>query len=606
MRYFGLSAFLSLLISSICAVCAENGTESIRGVVFVDSHDPGRSICLRLMAANEIGVLDYLFDTRRDGSFSIPGRILKGSKSWTIEATNSSAFGPTSESFLVGEMAFNSGLDGRLDLLLTTVPLTESSIKVVDQDGAVVRNVRALMRAGVPRVREDDPAWFHEWYQATDGDGFLKIRYLANGKGTFDLEIRGRGLNGNKYQGSLQVTGKRLKELGDQGVEWRVEKTPLSLTVKVQWDPDYSGRSLESCISNDTMRHVLMVKGIPETRSVIGQDGMVRFYGLLPGEHQLALSEATGTLYRISRGTEKVVVWPPTEPQPPHVVTLLPNRQLQLHGLVMDETSGQSLGGAVVLAGGKRSVTDAEGRFSLAAVRMRREDKVVVTHPGYYPLEIEADDIASNEEARWSLRSFPALGGTVMREGNREGFASARLRFTQGTKRVEATCDRLGRYKARLLPGKYGVFVEVPLRIEKGPLRQTRWAVVYDGNVEFRPVDFTPSVHDFVVADARLVDFRIDLTSAPEFPGLLQTLTFFRASDGSRVSSLRFEEKADGVHTVALQEGKYWFVLAMSGLVGSAHMVEVKKEMDLPVVLQVKKWTRFEFTRDGKLDYEGG
>ena len=58
------------------------------------------------------------------------------------------------------------------------------------------------------------------------------------------------------------------------------------------------------------------------------------------------------------------------------------------------------------------------------------------------------------------------------------------------------------------------------------------------------------------------------------------------------------------MRTVFLQQGGYWAVVAKSDREGFVRKIAVGGDMELPIVLSVDKWTKFNHNKDGTLKFE--
>lgn len=575
-----------LVLMWVCAV-AEAGTAA--GRVTIDGAPVEERVTLqttdgRLVTSDRSGQVEVRLS---DGEFSVV----------VIPYTSPSTKVNASQTMLVGFATISADRDAPTPIGLRREALGKTEIKVQDQSGRVVANLPLSISVNVAMGDGDGPTQSHNWTDTTDADGRLILNVPTTASGDYVIRASSTSL-GDRFLGEATYSFAALRK-GEQ--VFAVDRSPWSLTVNAVWDPDHSHEPFVPDVAGNRLRHVLMIAGLPVSATTMGRDGSVRFYGLKPGKHTIALADRTDELYRITRNSQTVVIDAEAELPVQHTLYLAPVNQTRIAGQLQDANSGDPIVQALISVGGVTKPTDKNGKFSLSVTSDEDPIRMRAEHPGY-ATETFLVPRAGEQGGTWRLHPHPTSNGVVVTRDAGAAVPFARLTFQGPDRRFKATADRHGRYSTTLPPGTYRLRIMAPRYHGEngldGPFPADQpipEALVYDGTVTVPPKGLTDKI---IVDRPAVIRLTLDAPDDPR-PNIAAGID----PETRRIKGT-VHVNGDGEVVLYVPEGRVQLVVVVNDRLGFAgDIVNATADAETSVQINIDRWQRMQATNDGGIRF---
>lgn len=368
---------------------------------------------------------------------------------------NETALGTDESVFLLGSAPVEIPSPEPVVLRLKSYSIKTVHVTVLDGEGKPVRGAKVQCEAAIsPAADGDGPIWRQCYRTSTDDVGGCSLRVVDVAWGEYRLTILAHDQAGDLVSGTMSVLGKDVSGDAFRGITWNVARQKLSAIVKTCWDPDYSKDPFRPKNPlGDMWRNTVTLKGKPDSKTLFGEDGTLRFYGLEPGSYTLALSENRAPLYVLSEKTQPLTVPAGASAPVQHTLYLLPTEVRTVAGAILREGTRTPVEGILVRSAVGTAHTNVDGRFAIE-VLSNCDDALQVSHQDYrhfvYPIppKIAATDLSL------TIMPLPVASGVVtcLKDKKPVPYCSVFLNGSQGRR---GQCDAQGRFSLVAAPGKY-------------------------------------------------------------------------------------------------------------------------------------------------------
>ncbi|MBW8017941.1 MAG: hypothetical protein FVQ82_17360 [Planctomycetes bacterium] len=614
MRYWNGVVRLGVVIIFVVGAASFALAEKIhlRGAVTVDGKVPKESYrgSLSLVATDKehLGATfsDRIYrnmKVKRDGTFSLDLDVPKGKK-FFILPYNESGLSLEKTPFYSGYAEFRAEGNPVVQVNLRTTEKGRRYVKLVDEAGKPVPDIAVKVIDDISLgTGKDSPSWGRQQRVKTDPNGIAVLNIVEGGEGTHELKIRSGRDGGDRYYGKTSITSKRLAETTmENPLIVKVKTLRLSVKAMVKWDPSYSQEQFRHDKLSEEAEHTLEIKGAGSShRKEIRPDGGLYYYDLKSGRYVISLSERGRKKYKITGGN--VIVIPKSQKGPvENSITIMPAKQYDLRGIVVDKISKEPVANARVSGAGMPIKTGETGEFKVTVVE-DMQASLLVQHGDYFPKVFAIPSKQPDAPIQIAIQPYPTLSGKMV-VGKKNAPASfAKLRFRGYPRSFSAQCNEQGEYSVKLIPGKYRLSIKA--QVMGKDIKQVRGSrpVVRAYDEPFK-MGKSDEKRNFELAGIGTGVIKVSYSKKDLGDKEPLYVCLLRAKDKTIVSSVQIT--GEGAVTMYVGEGKYKILVAPSEDLGViAGDIKIAEAQATKASVSVKKWRKMRITPTGSIELFG-